>query len=87
MGPEAAAPPRKKKLSFKEQQELAALPGLIDGLEREIARLHAAMAAAEFYRQPGDVLARETARLQEEERRLAEAFARWESLEAGSATG
>lgn len=45
------------------------------------------MAAAEFYRQPGDVLARETARLQEEERRLAEAFARWESLEAGSATG
>jgi len=87
MGPEAAAPPRKKKLSFKEQQELAALPGLIDGLEREIARLHAAMAAAEFYRQPGDVLARETARLKEEERRLAEAFARWESLEAGSATG
>ena len=86
-GPEAAAPPRKKKLSFKEQQELASLPGLIDGLEREIARLHAAMAAADFYRQPGDVLARETARLQEEERRLAEAFARWESLEAGSATG
>ena len=73
---------KKRKLSFKEQQELAGLPGVIEALEREIAERHAAMAKPDYYRQPGDVLAREQTRLQEAERRLAEAFARWESLEA-----
>ncbi|MFN5757935.1 MAG: ATP-binding cassette domain-containing protein, partial [Planctomycetia bacterium] len=72
---------KKRKLSFKEQQELAGLPGLIETLEREIAEVHAAMAKPDYYRQPGDVLAREQARLQEAERRLAEAFTRWESLD------
>ena len=89
--PERAAgdqPPtavKKRKLSFKEQQELAALPVLIDTLETEIATAHAAMAAADYFRQPGDVLARDKARLDEAERRLAEAYGRWETLEGGAA--
>ena len=72
---------RKRKLSFKEQQELAALPALIESLEQEIARLHAAMAAPDFYRQPGDVLAGHQSLLRESEQRLLTAFARWETLE------
>ena len=80
---DSPAPPaaRRKKLSFKEQQELAALPAQIDTLEREIAERHVAMASPDFYRQPGDVLAREQARLDEAQQRLAAAFARWEVLD------
>jgi ATP-binding cassette subfamily F protein uup len=70
------------KLSFKEQQELAALPAVIESLEQEIARQHEAMQAPDYYRQPGDVLARENARLADTERRLADAYARWELLES-----
>jgi ATP-binding cassette subfamily F protein uup len=79
---ERPAPPRRAKLSFKEQQELAALPAVIESLEQEIARQHEAMQAPDYYRQPGDVLARENARLADAERRLADAYARWELLES-----
>ena len=80
---DSPAPPaaRRKKLSFKEQQELAALPAQIDTLEREIAERHVAMASPDFYRQPGNVLAREQAQLDEAQQRLTAAFARWEVLD------
>jgi ATP-binding cassette subfamily F protein uup len=77
---------KRKKLSFREQQELAALPAVIESLETMIAAMHVTMTAADYYRQPGDVLALEKSRLDEAERRLAEAFIRWESLDAGSST-
>ena len=70
----------RKKLSFKEQRELDSLPARIESLEAEIAAAHAAMTAADYYRQPGDVLARDQARLRELETDLAAAFTRWESL-------
>ncbi len=76
----APASPARKKLSFKEQRELDSLPQKIESLEAEIAAAHAAMTAADYYRQPGDVLARDQARLRELEADLAAAFARWESL-------
>jgi ATP-binding cassette subfamily F protein uup len=72
----------KTKRSFKEQRELESLPSLIETLEHETATLHAAMAEPGYYRQPGDALARDQARLRDLESRLAEAFARWEALEA-----
>ncbi|MFM1997748.1 MAG: transporter ATP-binding protein uup [Planctomycetota bacterium] len=75
-------PPAKKKRSFKEQRELDSLPAVIDGLETELAALHAAMATPDYYRQPGDLLARDQSRLRDLEARLAAAFARWEALEA-----
>jgi len=73
--------PRKRKLSFKEQQELTALPGLIETLETEMAALHAKMAAADYFRQPGDILARDKTRLDDLQTRLDNAFVRWEALE------
>ncbi len=73
----------RKKRSFKEQRELEILPATIETLETEIAAMHAAMAEPGYFRQPGDVLARDQARLHDLESRVAVAFARWESLEGG----
>jgi ABC transport system ATP-binding/permease protein len=82
---EAAAPSAaaRRKLSYKEQQELAALPALIERLEAEIAGLHAEMATDGYYRRHGDALAADRTRLEEAQRRLADGYARWELLEAG----
>ena len=83
--PPAAAPvpvSARKKRTFKEQRELESLPAVIEALETEIAARHAAMAGADYYRQPGEVLARDQAALRDLQSRLAEAFARWEALEA-----
>lgn len=43
---------RRPKLSFKEQQELAALPAVIERLEVEIAQIHATMAQQIFIDRP-----------------------------------
>ena len=74
----------RSKLAFKERRELDALPSLIESFEAEIAAAHEAMAAADYYRQPGDVLARDQARLRNLEARLATAFTRWNTLEPGA---
>jgi len=79
--PPPAAPSARRKLSFKEQRELESLPAAIEALEGEIATLHATMTEVGYFRQPGDVLARDQARLRDLEQRLAAAFARWEALE------
>jgi ATP-binding cassette subfamily F protein uup len=76
------AKPGGGKLSFREQRELESLPAGIDQMEAEIARLHAVMAQAEFYKQPGDEIARRHAELQQLESQLAEAYSRWEALDA-----
>jgi ATP-binding cassette subfamily F protein uup len=85
--PPSAADAPKKKRSFKEQRELESLPAVIETLETETAALHAVMAEPGYFRQAGDVLARDQARLRDLESRLAEAFARWEALEAGGGAG
>ena len=53
--PQAAAPaaPAKRRLSFKQQQELLELPATIERLESQIAELHDEMAQPDFYRQSG----------------------------------
>ncbi len=71
----------KRKLKYKEQQELAALPALIEKLEAEIAVLHEQMARPEFYQQPGDDIAKAQEELKELESRLEAAYARWEELD------
>lgn len=79
---EAVAAEAPRKLSYKEQQELAALPGLIERLEAEIAGLHAEMAAEGYFRRPGEALAEDRARLDATQAQLSDAYARWEALEA-----
>jgi ATP-binding cassette subfamily F protein uup len=76
-----AAESGKRKLSFKERQELDALPARIGRCEAEIEELHRAMAAPDFYRQAGARIAEEQARLEQLEAELAAAYLRWEELE------
>ena len=71
----------KRRLTFKEQQELKKLPVMIEQGEAEIATLHQAMASPEFYQQPGAVIAREQSRLKTLESQLAAAYERWEQLD------
>lgn len=72
----------KRKLSYKEQKELDGLPALIETLESQIADMHTIMAAPEFYKRPGEQIAAEQAKLSDLEGKLANAFVRWEQLEA-----
>ncbi len=71
----------KRRLSYKEQQELQTLPGSIESLELQIRDLHQEMARETFYRQPGEQIAAKQALLKELEDRLAVAFNRWADLE------
>ncbi len=82
---EASPPPDnqpKRRLTFKQQQELASLPATIEHLETQIAALHEAMAQPNFYQQPGDRLAAEQSRLKDLTAQLASAYERWEELES-----
>jgi ATP-binding cassette subfamily F protein uup len=90
--PKRAAPPpadsrpqrkdSRRKLSYKEQRELEALPGKIESLETEQAELHALLSDAEFHHQPRDKIAAAVERLEAVTRELEECYARWESLES-----
>ena len=80
-GSKSPAKEQIRRLTYKERQELAALPKRIELLESEIATLHEAMADPEFYQQSGEQLAAEQARLTGLERQLATAYERWEELE------
>jgi len=72
---------RPRKLSFKEERELAALPDRIAGIEEELGRLHATLADPGFYKSAGAEVGAINARLEELEQELAAAYARWEELE------
>ena len=82
--PASAAPakPSKRRLTYKEQQELAVLPARIERLEAELDELHRAMAQPDFYKRPGDQLAAERARLKDLDNQLAAAMERWDELES-----
>jgi ABC transport system ATP-binding/permease protein len=91
-----AAPPREKKsadrakrqtgkprkLTFKEERELDALPAQIEALEKEQEELHATLAAPELYRTAGATVAGLNARREGLQRELEAAFLRWEELES-----
>ncbi|TWT83974.1 ABC transporter ATP-binding protein uup [Planctomycetes bacterium CA13] len=74
--------PETKKLSYKEQRELAELPARIESLEAAIEKLHQTMADPGFYQSEGAKIAEATNKLAELDQHLANAFARWEELEA-----
>jgi ABC transport system ATP-binding/permease protein len=82
----AATDERPRKLTYKEQRELDALPGQIEALEGEQAELYRRMAAPDTYQAGGDEVVQAAARLAAVETQLAETYARWEELEglAGS---
>ena len=76
-----AEPKKAKKLSYKDQRELDALPQLIEDLETEIAQLTDTMSQADFYQQDHKEVAKVTDRLAAAEAELEKAFERWGELE------
>ena len=71
-----------KKLSYKEQRELEQLPGLIDELESRQSELNTQIGSAEFYKQSQEKVAATLAELKTTEEALAQAYQRWDELEA-----
>jgi len=71
-----------RRLTFKEARELEALPDRIVVLEAEQETLHQTLADPAYYRTAGEAVTKLTARLAQLELELAEAYRRWEELEA-----
>ncbi|MGZ4990805.1 MAG: ATP-binding cassette domain-containing protein, partial [Methylobacter sp.] len=72
----------KKKLSFKEQQELDKLPGLIAEMETRQAELNRQISAPEFYKQDQAVVSKTLDELKQIEEKLEQVYQRWDELEA-----
>jgi ATP-binding cassette subfamily F protein uup len=83
LAPAASTAPRARprKRSYKEERELESLPQKLDALEAAVRALHEAMSAPAFYQRGGSAIAEAKAKLEELERALAAAYARWEELE------
>ena len=78
--PPAQKTPAKRKRSYKEQQELAALPEQIETLEAELKTLSHDLANPEIYKD-AERAAGASLRLSEVETELASAYTRWEQLD------
>jgi len=77
-----SAPVGKKKLSYKLQRELEALPGDIDAKEQQIAAVEAEMADAGFYLRPAAETAKVIASLEKLNQELEVLVERWAELDA-----
>ena len=71
-----------RKLSYKQQRELEALPEKIEALELEQAELHRLMGDGNFYRQPSDKITAALERLEAIKNELEACYGRWQTLEA-----
>ncbi|MDR6235641.1 ATP-binding cassette domain-containing protein [Pseudomonas oryzihabitans] len=79
--PVAAAAPAKRKLSYKEQRELDAMPAAIETAEIELEALQTAIAAPDFYQLPAEVTRAKLARMDELQAELDRLIERWAELE------
>lgn len=75
-------PPKPKKLSYKLQLELDALPAKIEALENKLEELNAVTSSVGFYSQDAVEVAKVTQALADTDTNLQQAYARWEELEA-----
>lgn len=80
--PAATVANSSKKLSYKEQRELEQLPALIEQLETELEALQTTVNNAEFFKQNAEYTQATLNQLQQTESKLAQAYARWEELDA-----
>jgi len=80
---EAAEQPKQaKKLSYKLQRELDALPQEVEKLEEAVAELEAKTGAGDFYTQDHETVAKVLAELESTQTELEEKMERWLELEA-----
>ena len=71
-----------RKLTYKEQRELASLPTQIEVLEKEQAELLARMGEGDFYRRPSAVITTTLERLESLKQELDASYQRWQDLES-----
>ena len=74
-------PQGRRKISFKEQREIEALPGQIERLESEQQNLYARLADPVLYKEGGAGVVQAKARLEMIAQELPQLYARWEELE------
>ena len=77
-----APDPARKKLSYKEQRELEALPPRIEAIESEQRALAERIAGADFYKESADAIKASLARVEELQCELTGAYARWDDLDS-----
>jgi ATP-binding cassette subfamily F protein uup len=78
--PAAGAAPARRKLGYKEQRELEALPARIDALEQEQKAIQSELASGAVYRDdPGRAVQLAT-RSEQIEEELMQALERWDAL-------
>ena len=78
----AAAPEAKKKLSYKLQRELEALPGQIEEMEEKIAAVQQEISDPAFYQKPIDHTAKVLASLETMQAELDVLVERWAELDS-----
>jgi ATP-binding cassette subfamily F protein uup len=71
-----------RKLTYKEQRELEALPVRIEALESEQSELHALLGDSGFYRQGNDKITATILRIEAIKVELETCYARWQELDA-----
>ena len=80
-----AQPDKQKKLTYKQQKQLEALPEQIAGLEAEQSQLQGQLNDPEFFKQPWQETQKISQRLEALEAKLLEAYAQWEKLDGQKA--
>ena len=78
--PRSEPPRRRRKLGYREQRELEALPERIEALEAEQATLQERAASPAFYKGDKEEITATLARLERVEEELEAAYRRWERL-------
>ena len=78
---EAPRERQREKPSFKEQRELAALPGEIEALEAEQAALTQRISSADYHMQGADAMKADSMRAAKIDQLLDEKFTRWSELD------
>ncbi|KGQ20468.1 ABC transporter ATP-binding protein [Lysobacter dokdonensis DS-58] len=73
----------KRRMSYKEQKELEALPARIEKLEAQIAQLTDAMHEPAFYQRDSAAIVAHNAQLADVQAQLDAAYGRWMELDAG----
>ncbi|PYR09659.1 MAG: ABC transporter ATP-binding protein [Acidobacteria bacterium] len=71
----------RKKLTYREQRELEALPARIDALEEEQRVLAERIADPTFYKEPPDAIRAALARAEDIQHEISAAYARWHDLD------
>jgi ATP-binding cassette subfamily F protein uup len=79
-GARDARPAGPRKLTWKEKQEMEALPGRIERLEEDLSDLHDTMGDPSFYQGDPDEIRRVTREAGALEEEIEDLFARWSEL-------